>query len=34
VVFELHYGGLPASVDEQEVLVFGVGELENPAPKI
>jgi hypothetical protein len=34
IFFELHYGGLPASVDEQDVLVLGVGELENPAPKI
>ena len=29
---ELHDGGLLASVDEQDVLVLGVGELENPVP--
>jgi len=29
---ELNDGGLLASVDEQDVLVLGVGELENPVP--
>jgi hypothetical protein len=33
-VFELHDGSPLASISGQEVLVVGVGEVEDPAPKI